>query len=144
MPLVTADEFRELFDISEDIPDTRFERALRAASTRLRSWVGDEVYADAVTLPPDEPERAEDLAYAEAHLAMGYAILGLNSPLRKGGVVSTEKAEGNTTLSYLSPAQLEKLQQEYFDTAETIARAYAINDGMPASLAFIEDVEDQF
>jgi hypothetical protein len=139
MGLVTADELRELFDIEAAIGNPRFERALKAASTRLRSWVGDAIYDDAISIPADDQERADNLAYAEAHLAMGYALLGINTAMRKSGIVSTERVEGNVTLSYLSPAQLAALQQEYFETAETIARPYSTSDGTPFGFEVIEE-----
>jgi hypothetical protein len=122
--LITVDALREIFAIDAGLADGRFERALSAASTRIRAWVGDDAYEDAGSLPPEEPQRADDLALAEAHLAMGYAILGVNTSMRLTGIVSSERVEGNVTISYLKPTDLELMQQQYLDLAETIARPY--------------------
>ena len=105
----------------------------------LRSWVGDEAYDDAISIPADNQERADNLAYAEAHLAMGYALLGINTSMRKTGIVSSERVEGQVTVSYLTPAQLQALQQEYFETAETIARPYTTSDGTPFGFEVLEE-----
>jgi len=131
MPLINAQMLRELFAIDDQIANARFDRALDAASTRLRSWVGGDAYDDAGTLPADDEARADDLALAEAHLAMGYAILGINTSMRPTGIVSSERVEGQVTISYLKPADLAALQQQYFETAEQIARPYLLSDGTP-------------
>jgi len=98
--LITVDDLREIFDINEQIKDPRFSRALSAASLRLRRWVGDDVYDDALSQQPDDLDRAEVLENAEAHLVMGFAIVGINTALRPTGVVRTEKGEGNVTITY--------------------------------------------
>ena len=134
MSLVSAQMLREIFAIDDQIVDSRFDRAIGAAGTRLRSWVGDAAYDDAGTLPADDEARADDLALAEAHLAMGYAILGINTSMRPTGIVSSERVEGNVTISYLKPADLAALQQQYFEIADQIARPYldpSKGDGTP-------------
>jgi hypothetical protein len=136
--LIDAEALREIFAIDAALQDERFERALKAASSRVRIWVGDLAYDDAGSLPPEDPQRAEDLAFAEAHLAMGYAILGVNTSMRATGIVSSERVEGQVTISYLKPADLAALQQQYLDTAETIARPYLLTDGTPGPMVIIE------
>lgn len=135
--LITVDDLRELFAIDKDLKDERFERALSAGSRRLRDWVGDAAYDDAVSIPPEDQQRAEDLAFAEAHLVMGLSLLGVNTSMRSTGIVSSERVEGQVTISYLKPDELMKLQQQYLDQAEQIARPYLKSDGTPEAMGVI-------
>jgi len=135
--LITVDELREIFDIDTQIKDERFERALVAAGRRMREWVGDEAYDDALLPVPVDETRQQALEFAEAHVTMGYAILGINTALRREGVVRTERVEGSAVLTYHSPAEIARLQQEYFEQAELIARPYLINDGTVVGLSSV-------
>jgi hypothetical protein len=60
---------------------------------------------------------------------MHFAVLGINTALRREGIVRTERVEGNVTLTYLSPNEVATLQQQYLDEAESIARPYLLTDG---------------
>lgn len=135
--LISVDDLRELFDIDTQIPDARFERALVAAGRRMREWVGDDAYDDALDDNPTDETRADALQFAEAHLAMGFSILGINTALRREGIVRTEKVEGSAVLTYHSPAEIARLQQLYFDQAESIARPYLVNDGTVLGLSSV-------
>jgi hypothetical protein len=126
--LITVNELRELFAIDTQMGDARFTRPLAAAGRQMRAWVGDEAYDDALEAVPIDATRKEDLQLAEAYLAMGLSVLGINTALRATGIVKTEKVEGNVTISYHSPTEIEKLQQLYLQTAQDIARAYIIVD----------------
>lgn len=129
--LITVEELREIFDIDPLIKDPRFTRALAAAGRRMRTWVGDEAYDDALLVIPVDETRKADLQYAEAHLVMGFAVLGINTSLRREGIVRSEKVEGSSVLTYHSPAEIERLQAQYFDEAEQLARSYLLTDGTP-------------
>lgn len=126
--LITVDELREQFAIDPEIKNPRFTRALAAAGRQMRAWVGDEAYDDALEADPDDETRKADLQLAEAYLVMGLSVLGINTALRPSGIVKTERVEGNVTVSYHSPAEVEKLQQLYLATAQDIARAYILTD----------------
>lgn len=124
--LITVDELREQFAIDNEILDTRFTRALAAAGRQMRAWVGDAAYDDALLDAPADETRKEDLELAEAHLAYGLSVLGINTALRPGGIVKTERVEGNVTVNYHSPAEIEKLQQLFLQMAQDIARPYML------------------
>lgn len=136
--LITVDQLRDIFAIDADILDPRLTRALTVAGRHMRSWVGDEAYDDALKVgptdddpageEPDDPTRKEDLELAEAHLAMHFAILGLNTALRPTGVVREERAEGNTLIRYHSPDEVAKLKDAYLETAQTLANPYLLVD----------------
>jgi hypothetical protein len=126
--LITVDELREQFAISPDIGDSRLSPSLAAASQRLRSWVGTDAYTDAQSETPVDEVRRDNLRTAEAHLAMHFALLGLNTVLRPGGVVKQEQVEGGVLVQYLSPAEIGTLAAQYLNTAEEMVRAYLVAD----------------
>jgi hypothetical protein len=126
--LITAAELREQFAIDKEIKDPRFTRALAAAGRQMRAWVGDAAYDDALDDTPDDETRKADLELAEAYLVMGLSVLGINTSLRPSGIVKSERVEGNVTISYHSPAEVEKLQELYLQMAQDVARAYIIVD----------------
>lgn len=139
MPLASVAYMRSVFAISEDIADTRITPFLGRAAVRVRGWVGAEAYADAAANVPDDTERAEALLLAEAHLAYSYALLGLNSPMTTQGVVLSRSEESTARVQYLNPAQIQQLQQQYLDVAETLCRPYLLSDGTPdVPLDFVE------
>jgi hypothetical protein len=113
---------REMFAISSDIVDGRLSKHLGAASRRLRGWVGDAAYDDALLGPAAlDPDRRDDLVLAEAHIAMHLAILGINTHIRSSGVVKTERIEGEITVNYLTPAEAQQVSDDYLARAEEIA-----------------------
>lgn len=141
--LITADTFRERFDIDSEIDDNRLKPAIGSASRRLRKWVTDAVY-DATLALADTADQKSDLQNAEAHLAMHFAIIGLNSPLSGKGVVATAMAaEGREMRKYLSPKDTAELAQMYLDMADEIARPYklASDDAMPVVNEEVDDIE---
>jgi hypothetical protein len=124
--LITETDLREIFDISVDIKPGRITRHLTAAGRQMRVWVGDEAYDDALLDAPTDATRKEDLELAEAHLAMSFAVLGINTALRARGIVQTETVEGKTIVRYHSPKEIVDLQQAFFDTARSLADPYLV------------------
>lgn len=135
--LISVDDLRALFGIADAIKDERFSRALAAAGRRMREWVGDEVYEDALLEVPEDDTRKETLAYAEAHLVMHFAVLGINTALRPKGIVRTEKVEGDTVLQYHSPKEIADLQALYLAEAEQIAAPYLLSNGTVEAFAVV-------
>jgi hypothetical protein len=130
--LIVEADFRAMFSISPDITSGQIVRHLGAASRRLKGWVGPDVYADAGNSHPTDPDRAADLQLAEAFLGMHFGIVGFNTRVDTSGVVKTKKMEGNTVVTFLGPAEVRALTQNYLDQAEEIARPYLLADGTPA------------
>ena|ERR1043165_2739294 len=138
--LITAETLHDYFDIKSDIVDTRLTPAIGAASRRVRAWVGDDVYTDALLEEPADADRSADLKSAEAWLTMYFALLGMNTKITPGGVVKSTKVEGNTVVQYLTPAELRQLSQLYFDQAHEIARPYLLTDETPdAEFAVVDE-----
>lgn len=137
--LITVAELRERFEMGVDIVDGRLTPHLASAGRRMRQWVGDVAYDDALKTnapAPDDPTRKETLQNAEAHLAMAFALVGLNTALRTKGMIKGERSgEGDVITSYFSPDEVARYQQVYLDTAETIAWPYIQNSGVPPPVA---------
>lgn len=135
--LITFEDLKEIFDIQSALKAERFNRAFAAAGRRMREWVGDEAYEDALLEEPTDATRQADLEYAEAHLVMHFAVLGVNTAMRKGGILVSEKAEAGTVLTYLSPGQVATLQQQYLEEAQSIASPYLLSDGTVDGLGVV-------
>lgn len=140
--LISVDEFRERFDIDTEIQDRRLEPHIGSASRRLRKWVGATVYdaaaEDSTPGEDDDDDTVNDLKNAEAHLAMHFAILGLNSPLSTKGVVATSTSdEGRDLRKYLTPDETQKLSVQVLELAREIAGEYIAADEN-IGVAFIE------
>jgi hypothetical protein len=136
--LASAEIMRELFDIAPetDIPNTRLNRYIGAASRRLKIWVGADAYSDASGNTPSDADRKEDLIVAEANLAMHFAILGFNSPITSKGVVKTAGKLDATLRTYLTPSETEDLRRQYLENAEELAKPYMVIGG-ESSFAFV-------
>lgn len=135
--LISAIEFRERFDISTEILDSRITPHIGSASRRLRKWVGETVYQQAIEIAGNEEgdlDLVDDLKNAEAHLAFHFAIFGFNSPLTTKGVVATSMSgEGKELRKYLLPDESARLSNMYLELAREIAEPYLISDGTPES-----------
>lgn len=132
--LISAIDLRERFDIDDSIENTRLTPHIGAASRRLRKWVGEAAYSDALLPTPTDPDRKADLQNSEAHLAFHFAIFGLNAPLSIKGVVATSMAgEGKEMRKYLLPDESARLSNHFLELAREIAEPYMIIDGVPAS-----------
>lgn len=145
--LISTDEFRERFDIDSEIKDTRLEPHIGSASRRLRKWVSDATYDAAVSAADPgqdlDTDTVNDLKNAEAHLAMHYALLGLNSPLSGKGVLATATAtEGREVRRYLNPGETRDLAGQFLDLAREIAEPYCTSDGTPGAGFEMVDVGD--
>lgn len=135
--LISAAEFRERFDISSDIDSNRIQPHIGSASRRLRKWVGEELYLQALDPANNETTDADlvnDLKNAEAHLTFHFAIFGFNSPLTSKGVVATSMSgEGKEMRKYLTPDETSKLSSYYLELAREIVEPYALSDGTPTT-----------
>lgn len=127
------------FVIHEDVPPKRLEKSIITASARLKKWIGEEVYAEALE-EVDNEERRIILENAEGHLTLHFALLGLNTYFRNFGLVKAEQVEGNTTNSYFTPAETASFTTQYLEMAREIAEPYLLSDGTPT--ATFESVGD--
>ena len=133
------------YPISKDVIDTRITPYIEQASERLREWVGDAAYDDAVTTPaPDISglpaaeqrfiiRRRKVLATVEGDLTMSYLIVNLNTVVTPQGVVTEAREEGQTVVRYLSPSQVREQAAVWFDQAQMMAARYLANGDVPAA-----------
>ncbi len=141
--LISADEFKERFDISEDVESKRIVPHVGVASRRLRRWVSDAVYANALTEGDSYEELQTDLKNAEAHLTYHFAIAGLNYPLSSNGIVATSmSSEGKEMRKYLSPDETAKVSGQMLELAREIAEPYLLSDGTPTATFEVVDGDD--
>lgn len=130
--LISADEFRERFDVSEDIENKRITPHIGAASRRLRKWVGGEIYDRALSPADNDDTDADlvaDLKNAEAHLTMHFAIVGFNSPLSSKGILAVARtSEGREMRQYLPPEDTAQVAVQFLELAREIAGPYIAAD----------------
>lgn len=137
--LLTVEEFRGMFgEIDTPTMETQLRRPLGVAARRIRSWVGDLVFNAAVEAEDDD-ETKLDLQAACGYMAMHFLIANFNTVVRAGGMVKSEKAEGQTVLSYLTPNETVIRAQEFFDLADEICRPYKL----PDASATVETIFDE-
>lgn len=128
--LIDATEFRSRFDISTEITDQRITPHIGAASRRLRRWVGEAAYLQAVA--GVDADAKADLQQAEAYLAYHYALAGMHFNMTTKGVTATAMAaEGKEVRRYLSPAEVAQLSAQMLELAREITEPYSILDGTP-------------
>ncbi len=130
-PLLTVEQFQQMFG-DMDLPnsDTQLKRPLGVALRRIKSWVGVTVY-DAAVAADEEDECKNDLQAAAGYLAMHFLIVNFNTVVRVGGIVKTEKVEGDTVLSYLTPDDTIKRSQEFFELADEMVRPWRADASTP-------------
>lgn len=124
--LLTIEEFKEMFgEIDTPSADTQIKRPLGVAIRRIKSWVGQTVFETAVAAEADD-EMKLDLQAAAGYLAMHFLIANFNTVVRLGGIVKTEKVEGNAVISYLVPSETSARSQEFFDLADEMCRPWKL------------------
>lgn len=125
--LISADDFRARFDISDDIDAGRIAPHIGSASRRLRKWVSDAVYSNALSENPAYEELQEDLKNAEAHLTYHFAISGFNYPLSSRGIVATtQSGEGREMRKYLTPTETQQVARQMLELAREIADPHCV------------------
>lgn len=154
--LILVEEFRNdaadaVYGVSKEIKPTRIEGYLHAASLRLRGWVGDEVYDDALDAPDITAlstaeqrritQRRRLLKAAEGDLTMSYVIVNLASAVRPQGLVMETKAEGQTVERFMTPEQTRARAKEFFDQACQLVQPYLLTGNVPAADFILQETE---
>lgn len=125
--LITSADVTARFDVSPDIDPVRIDPHVGTASRRLRKWVGETNYANAITGGGAYEEMQADLRNAEAHLAFHFMIYGLNMPFSTKGIVATSMAgEGKEMRKYLTPDETQKAAGQMLELAREIAGPYLV------------------
>jgi len=136
--LLTIEQFKQMFgEIDTPSADTQIKRPLGVSIRRVKSWVGEEVFTAAVNADDDD-ETKLDLQAAAGYLAMHFLIANFNTVVRLGGIVKTEKVEGNAFVSYLVPSETSARSQEFFELADEMCRPWKLAE-IPATVETIID-----
>jgi len=115
-------ELRKMFNIPADIKAEQLSGPLRAGRRELKSWVSEEAYDDAASDDEaDDQERRAELDYAEALLAMGFAVVDININISPDGILKSNKEEGSITKQNLTPKEALELQEQLFSKARLVA-----------------------
>lgn len=145
--LVTANTMKDpatgRYQISKDVIAARITPYIEEASERLREWVGDAAYDDALDTPSLSALSASEqrfitrrrkvLATIEGDLTMSYLIINLNTIVTPRGLITEAREEGQTVVRYLSPAQVREQAAIWFDQAQMMASRYLVNGNVPAA-----------
>ena len=145
-----ADRQQGRFAISKDVNFTRLDPYVWAASERVRGWVGDDVYDDALTeadisaLTASEQRRIKArravLAVAEAELAMSYLLPNLNTFVTPEGMLLEARSEGAVTHRYLTPAQVREAAQVFFNQASLLVQPYLLGGNVPPADVELQEI----
>lgn len=150
--LITSQELKSLrYGISKDFDPLRLDPYVIAASERLRAWVGEDVYDDALdqadisALTSAQQKRIlarrEILKAAEGDLAMSYLTLNLNTFVSPDGQLAEAQAEGQTVQRFFNPDQVAKTAKAWLDQAYLLATPYLLSGDVPASAVELQMIE---
>lgn len=150
--LITTDELKTVrYGISKDFNPLRLDPYVIAGSERLRVWVGDAVYDDALTEADISAltaaaqarikARREILKAAEGDLAMSYLTLNLDTFVTPNGQVAEAQAEGQTVHRYFNPDQVAKTARAWLEQAYLLATPYLLTADIPASAVELQEIE---
>lgn len=144
--LITSEELKTVrYGLSKDFNPARIDPYVLAASERLRSWVGDTVYDDALTQPDGATARVMArrgiLKTVEGDLAMSYLTLNLNTFVSPDGQLAEAQAEGQTVQRYFNPDQVAKTARAWLDQAYLLATPYLLSGDLPESAVELQTIE---
>ena len=126
-PLITVEEFRGIFAIPKGINDGQLTGPLASASRELQTWVKADVYQDsAANDAATDQDRRTQLDYAEALIAMSYAVVDLNLRVSPDGILKSDKEEGNVVVQNLTPKEALELQEQFLTKASKVAGPYLV------------------
>lgn len=153
--LITAEEMRNdaaeaVYGLSKEIKLTRIDGYLNAASLRLRDWIGDTYYDDALDTPDITAlsaaeqrkiqQRRSLLKATEGDLTMSYLIVNLASAVAPKGLLLETKAEGQTVERYMTPEQTRVRAKEFFDQACQLVQPFLVNGNVPEADFILQEI----
>ena len=140
-----ADAKQGRYAISKDVVYARIDPYVWAASERVRGWVGDAVYDEAlaadesllVALSASDKRRVKArwavLATVEAELAISYLLPNLNTFVTPEGMLLEARSEGQVTHRYLTPEQTRQMAELFFNRAYSLVTPYLLEGATPAA-----------
>ena len=123
MSLTTIDQIRDEGNLPSDLPVGKLTPHLEGAESRLRSFLGDELYetvqAEAATVT-----RRKELSRAEAMVALYFALPIINIKAGPKGGIVRGTGFGETRSDFLSVSDVQKLADNFLEKATEIITRY--------------------
>jgi hypothetical protein len=134
---LSVQDIRDKFNLHSKSFEPQIASAILSANRKIRLWVGADVYdaAASETAPTDADEllRAETVADAHSWLTMYYLSRAVGVKYSPDGAIKQQQDNGSpamgsriVTNSYLTPEELGRNEQKYYDTAEEIILPYLV------------------
>lgn len=134
---LNADDIRAKFNIQPNAYGSQIDAAIDSAKRKVRVWVGEDVFdeADGETPPVGDDELLRYGTVIDAHswLTMFYLSRAVGLKYSADGVIKQAQDAGspafNTrilTNEYLTPQDLGKREQMYYDTARDTIDPYLL------------------
>lgn len=158
MSFLAAEEIRAKFNIQPNAFGQQIDAALSSAARKIRTWVGATVYdeADNATPPVDADEllRYETVIDAHSWLTMFYLSRAVGTKYSGDGVIKEAQDSASPAMNsrivtnqYLTPTELAKNEQRYYDTAADIVSPYqeipatttVLRSALPRAVTVIAD-----
>jgi len=139
--IADANHVRVMGNMPNSLSDAVINPHLRHAGRRLKRWVGDAPYAESETEAgtlgtPKEfsgaTAQCQALADAEAYLAIAVGIMSWNTVMQSSGSkaagIARDGIIGESTFRYMSPSEIETMQDNMVRKAEEAAALYVVED----------------
>lgn len=131
MALYTAEEFRDIWAVVEQIGDARIEFCQNSATDELRTIIGDAAVDDAIENSPSNQRRAGVVKRAHAYLTASELVINTGVRMRPFGLTKTERdlessVAANTTTEYQSAKDVQMLADKLHEKAEKILLPYLL------------------
>lgn len=126
MAWLDAAEFRELHvtESATEINAAQIGECLNAAKSLIADWCGESVLAEIETAS-NELRKTDKLRRAQRKLAYRELLEFMSKRSRDGGIQLTERdANGDTTNTYLTPAQIKTARDDLKGEAAELAAPY--------------------
>lgn len=131
MAFYTAEEFRGIWDVVEQIGDVRIEFCQTAAKAELARLCGADAVADTGEAIPSNESRAEALKAGHAFLTAEKLVWNTGTRMRPFGLTKTERdldasVQSNTQTEYQPAKDVEILAKNLHLEAEKILSPYLL------------------
>lgn len=131
MGFYTGEQFREIWDVVEQIGNSRIVFCQESATDELRVLCGDTAVDDAAETSPTNVRRGGTLKRAHAYLTAAELVINTGVRMRPFGLTKTERdldasVQSNTTTEYQSAKDVQMLADKLHEKAEKILAPYLL------------------
>ena len=128
MPVADVAYVRDVANIPlNTIADAKISVWLPRAERRMRTWVGDAAYDDALLAVPTDPDRAQAIKDAEAQLVVAMGIRSWATAWTTGGIAKQrDTGTDGQQVILLTPDEINTLVRLGIQEAERTVAEYVI------------------